>query len=252
MSSEPAMSKKKPETMRKKTPGQISKKTPWIKICGLTDVENAIGCANLGADAIGLVFFEKSPRNVSVKEAARISNALPDHILTIGVFVNESYEGIMEKVNACGLKGVQLHGNEPPELIDDLLKENLVVIKALFATKEPFLSQAPLYPNASFFLVEYGKGTLPGGNAESWNYELSLQLETKTSVKTKPSIKRKTPVILAGGLHPDNICQAIRTAKPTAVDVSSGVEKTYGIKDLNKVNAFITRVNAFSDQKGIS
>ncbi|SDT98212.1 phosphoribosylanthranilate isomerase [Desulfobacula phenolica] len=235
------MIKKETKKTGKTLTEKLSKKIPWIKICGLTDIENALGCANLGADAIGLVFFEKSPRNVSVKRAAQISNALPDHILTIGVFVNESYEGIMEKVNACGLKGVQLHGNEPPELIDDLLKENLVVIKALFATREPFITQAPLYQKASFLLVEYGKGTLPGGNAESWDYELSLQLETNRSVETS------TPLVLAGGLHPDNICLAIKTAKPAAVDVSSGVEKTYGIKDLNKVNAFITRVTAMKD-----
>ncbi|WP_299982583.1 phosphoribosylanthranilate isomerase [Desulfobacula sp.] len=207
-------------------------KTPWIKICGLTDPENALECANLGADAIGLVFFEKSPRNVSIQRAAQISNALPDHILTIGVFVDESYDGIMEKVNQCALKGVQLHGNEPPDLVNRLLEKKLLILKALFATKEPFLTQAPRYKNASFFLVEYGKGTLPGGNAESWNYELSLQL------------KCKTPVVLAGGLHPGNICQAIKAAKPSAVDVSSGVEKSYGIKDLNKVESFITRVKS--------
>jgi phosphoribosylanthranilate isomerase len=150
-------------------------KKPWIKICGLTDIENALGCAKLGADAIGFIFFEKSPRNVSIKKAGQISNALPDHIVTIGVFVDESFEFILERVNICGLKGVQLHGNETPELVNKLLCENLIVVKALFAKKEPFLDQAPKYEMAHFFLVEYGKGTLPGGNAESWNYELSLE-----------------------------------------------------------------------------
>ncbi|MBU8848356.1 MAG: phosphoribosylanthranilate isomerase, partial [Desulfobacterales bacterium] len=186
-------------------------KTPWVKICGLTDPENALECVNLGADAIGLVFFEKSPRNVSIQRAAQISKTLPDHIFTIGVFVDESYDRIMEKVNRCTLKGVQLHGNEPPDLVDKLLKENLLVVKALFAAKKPFLAQAYRYENASFFLIEYGKGGLPGGNAESWNYELSLQLKTKK------------PLILAGGLHPGNICQAIKAARPAGVDVSSGV-----------------------------
>ncbi|MCK4766837.1 MAG: phosphoribosylanthranilate isomerase [Desulfobacula sp.] len=207
-------------------------KTPWIKICGLTVPENALECANLGADAIGLVFFEKSPRNVTIQKAALISKILPDHILTIGVFVNESYDSIMEKVNQCALKGVQLHGNEPPDLVDRLLEKKLLVIKALFATKEPFLTQASRYKNASFFLIEYGKGALPGGNAESWDYELSLQLKTKI------------PLVLAGGLHPGNICQAIKAARPAAVDVSSGVEKSYGIKNLNKVESFITRVKS--------
>jgi phosphoribosylanthranilate isomerase len=212
---------------------KIPKNRPWIKICGLTEPENALDCANLGADAIGLVFFEKSPRNVSIKKAAQISNALPDHILPIGVFVNESYDIIMEKVDRCALKGVQLHGNESPDLIQRLLKKDIIVIKALFAKKTPFLTQSEEYCDPSFFLVEYGKGTLPGGNAESWDYELSLQLKTNV------------PVILAGGLNPDNICQAVRAVKPTGIDVSSGVEKTYGIKDLNKVESFISQVNSF-------
>lgn len=207
-------------------------KKPWIKICGLTEPGNAFDCANLGADAIGLVFFEKSPRNVSKEKAALITKNLPQHILTIGVFVNAAYEDIMEKVKDCDLKGVQLHGNESPQLVTRLLKENLIVIKALFAAEAPFLSQAPEYTDTSFFLLEYGKGTLPGGNAESWEYELSRKLKTAT------------PVILAGGLHPGNICQAIRSAEPAGVDVSSGVEKSRGIKDLNKVKSFITRVKS--------
>jgi len=209
---------------------KLHEKKPWIKICGLTEPENAVGCAQLGADAIGLVFYEKSPRNVSIKKAAEISNALPDHILTIGVFVNESFHDIMEKVHRCSLKGVQLHGNEPPDLINKLSKENLVVIKALFASKAPLLNTVTQYESASFFLVEYGQGILPGGNAASWNYELSGQL------------KSNTPVILAGGLHPGNVAQAVKVAKPAGVDVSSGVEKTYGIKDLSKVQTFIARL----------
>lgn len=208
-----------------------SPKKPWIKICGLTDPDNALGCAKLGADAIGLVFFEKSPRNVSIQQAARISNTLPKHIKTIGVFVDADYEDIMGKVKICGLKGVQLHGNEPPELVNRLVKKGLLVIKALFAAKPPCLTQAPIYENASFILVEYGKGTLPGGNAESWNYELSCQLKTKTGI------------VLAGGLRPENIKEAIHTAKPAGVDVSSSVEKCYGIKDLSLVKDFIARAN---------
>lgn len=211
---------------------------PWIKICGLTEPENALACACMGADAIGLIFFKKSPRNVSVHQAAQISNILPEHVRTIGVFVNETFDGIMEKVTQCRLKGVQLHGDEPSGLVDRLAKENLMVIKALFAAKTPFLTRAAEYKTASFFLVEYGKGMLPGGNAESWNYEQSLELK-----------KTHTPVILAGGLHPGNVCKAIGKALPAAVDVSSGVEKTPGIKDLIKVRAFITQVNALQYQK---
>jgi len=166
----------------------MKNKKTWIKICGLTLKANAIECAILNPDAIGLVFFEKSPRNVSIEQAKKICSALPKTIQTIGVFVDEPFERIMEIVNTCGLTGVQLHGSESPELVDQLLDNKLIVIKALFAAKAPFLDQSDLYANASFLLIEYGKGVLPGGNAESWDYEISLQLDTTT------------PVILAGGL----------------------------------------------------
>lgn len=211
------------------------KKRPWIKICGLTDPDNALACANLRPDALGLVFYEKSPRYVTMDQADRIIKALPRHILTFGVFVDNSLEDILEKVKGCALKGVQLHGKEYPELVDRLKKEHLFVIKALFAAKEPYLSRAKEYSTASALLVEYGKGILPGGNAESWNYELSCRIDTKT------------PVIIAGGLSPDNVTKAMKTARPFGVDVSSGVEKSPGMKDIHKVGAFIARINALTD-----
>ena len=210
-------------------------KRPWIKICGLTDPDNALACAEFLPDAIGLVFYEKSPRNVSVEQASRITAVLPHDLLTIGVFVDNPFEDIMEKVRRCALKGVQLHGNEPPELVDRLRKEDLFVIKALFAGKKPDLNQAREYSNASSLLVESGKGILPGGNAESWNYKISR------------SIKTKTPVIIAGGLSSDSITGALKAARPFGVDVSSGVEKIPGIKDLNKIKSFIARINALTD-----
>jgi len=205
---------------------------PLIKICGLTRTDNALACVHAGADFIGLVFFEKSPRNISMENARAITNALPSHILTCGVFVNESFEFIMERVESCNLDAVQLHGQEPPELVEKLAKKNLVVIKALFAIKKPYLSDAHLYTAASFCLVEYGKGILPGGNAEAWDYKLSTRLNTLV------------PLMLAGGLSSENIAEAISLARPGAVDVSSGVEKTHGIKDMEKVRSFIRQVRS--------
>jgi len=212
-----------------------SEKRPWIKICGLTDPDNALACAELGPDAIGLVFYEKSPRHVTMDQASRITKILPRRMLTIGVFVDNSFEDIMEKVKKCGLNGVQLHGKESPELVDQLKKEHLFVIKALFAAKEPYLVQANEYSTASALLVEYGKGVLPGGNAESWNYELSSRIDTKC------------PIIIAGGLSPMNAAEAVMAARPFGVDVSSGVEKTPGLKDIDKVNAFIARLESPTD-----
>ena len=210
-------------------------KRPWIKICGLTEPDNALACAKLRPDALGLVFYEKSPRHVTMDQAARITKVLPRHILTIGVFVDNSLEDILEKVKRCALKGVQLHGKEPPDLVEQLKKEHLFVIKALFAAKEPYLSRAKEYSTASALLVEYGKGILPGGNAESWNYELSCRIDTKC------------PIIIAGGLSPDNVTKAVKTARPFGVDVSSGVEKSPGMKDITKVGAFMARINPMTD-----
>ena len=116
--------------------------------------------------------------------------------------------------------------------MERLAKEELVVIKALFAAKEPDLSDACLYPTASFCLVEYGKGVLPGGNAAAWDYGLTARLNTRV------------PIMLAGGLSPENVAEAISLANPKAVDVSSGVEKAHGIKDMKKVKSFIGQIKS--------
>jgi phosphoribosylanthranilate isomerase/indole-3-glycerol phosphate synthase/phosphoribosylanthranilate isomerase len=203
---------------------------PLIKICGLTQPENALDCVRAGADAIGLVFFENSPRNVSKEQARAVTRILPDHILTCGVFVNESFDFIMERVEHCHLTAVQLHGQESPALVEKLATENLIVIKALFAVKKPDFTHANRYNTASFCLVEYGKGILPGGNAESWDYSVSAQLNTRL------------PLILAGGLSCENIQQAIGLVRPAAVDISSGVEKAHGFKDIKQVTTFVRMV----------
>jgi phosphoribosylanthranilate isomerase len=206
----------------------------WIKICGFTDPENAKTCAAFKPDAMGLVFFEKSPRNVSIDTARRITDILPETIMSVGVFVNKNYDEIMHIADHCRLKGVQLHGSESADLANKLLKNNLHVIKALFAKKDPCLDQAEDYSMVSSLLVEYGKGTLPGGNAESWNYEISSQMKTQL------------PIILAGGLGPDTITDVLKKAQPAGVDVSSGVELSYGMKDPDKVKLFISRVRSFT------
>lgn len=204
--------------------------TPQIKICGLTRVDEAVKCAELGADAIGCVFYPKSPRNVSVNEAENICRSLPGNIITVGLFVNESFSFIMQRVKACGLKGVQLHGQESFELVEALRKENILVIKALFAERKPELKDADKY-NASTYLVECGKGKLPGGNAVEWDW------------KKAKAFGEKYPFVLAGGLKPDNVCQAVSDSVPDAVDVSSGVESFPGRKDPVKVEAFIKAVS---------
>ena len=200
-----------------------------IKICGITEVEQAVWCAELGADAIGCVFFPKSPRHLKVETAKEICRALPDRVTPVGVFVNRSHTETMRAVETCGLKAVQLHGQEPPELLQKLKKENLVVIKALFINGAPSLDEAEAY-DASGYIVECSGGPLPGGNAMVWNWD-----------KAK-AFGKAHPLILAGGLSPENVTQAIRESMPDAVDVSSGVESSPGIKDFDKIKSFIHAV----------
>ncbi len=201
-----------------------------IKICGLTQVEQALQCAHLGADLIGLVFYPGSPRCVDRKRAREISSAVRSEAAVTGVFVNETYQAVMEMVQFCGLSAVQLHGQESPQLVRRLRNTGLMVLKALFHVKRPFLHQASDY-DASAILMECGAGRLPGGNARAWDWAAALNVD------------RSRPVVLAGGLNAKNISRAIRLGKPDAVDVSSGVEQSPGVKDMDKVKALITAVH---------
>jgi phosphoribosylanthranilate isomerase len=203
---------------------------PQIKICGLTVPDQAKACVDLGADAIGLVFYPKSPRNVSVKQAADITSALPRHVATVGVFVNPDLAFLHQTIEQCGLSVAQLHGNETPDFVTELRDATQVrIIKALFAEKPPDLNDAPKY-DVDGYLVECGKGRLPGGNAMTWNWAIAEKFA------------RSYPLVLAGGLTPENVTQAIQACLPDSVDASSGLESGPGHKDLGKVKAFIEQV----------
>lgn len=202
---------------------------PQVKICGLTDVAQAVAVADLGVHAVGCVFFPKSPRHLTREKARAICEALPASVKRVGVFVDETFDGVMGTVQACGLDAVQLHGHEPPELVLRLRGEGLIVIKALFLRRNPRLVDADAY-RPSGFLVECGVGKLPGGNAEAWDWAVA-----------RPLVDRH-PLVLAGGLGPENVVQAIEQAQPDAVDLSSGVEAAPGAKDLRKVAALMAAV----------
>lgn len=201
-----------------------------VKICGLTRPDEAVACADAGANAIGLVFYPKSPRHVETQQAAAIVRSLESRVTAVGVFVNAGFDRVMETVKACGLTGVQLHGDESTELVDRLRARGLVVIKALFANRKPSLDQADRY-HPSAFLAECAGGTLPGGNAKAWNWSEAKALGTEY------------PLVLAGGLDAENVCAAMAAAGPAAVDVSSGVEASPGRKDPDKVRRFIQAVH---------
>jgi len=209
---------------------------PQVKICGLTQPEQARACADLGADAVGLVFYPKSPRFVT-REAARVVCAsLPASVAKVGVFVDEPMDVILEVVRDCGLTAVQLHGRESSQLVKEIADQFINVIKALYVEGLPAMDKADDYPAAAF-LIECRKGILPGGNAMAWDW------------KAARDFGASRPLILAGGLDPENVGKAIRDAVPDAVDVSTGVEASPGIKDMKKVDAFIRAVRACNIDK---
>ena len=220
----------KPQTTNSEQHATDNTHTPQIKVCGLTRVENALECIALGSDAIGCVFYPKSPRYVTDDKARDISRAVSSRGLTVGIFVNESFSFIMKKVRRCSLDAVQLHGQESPELVIRLRKENLKMIKTLFLRSMPAFENAKDF-EPSAFLLECGDGALPGGNAVSWNWEKARHLVGNY------------PVILSGGLSPENVSAAINQSAPDAVDISSGVELSPGLKDIGRVEAFIQAVS---------
>lgn len=205
--------------------------TPQIKICGLSDPKTAAETADLGADAIGCVFFEKSPRNVSPETARAIRAAVPSTVRLIGVFVDEDPDALLRCVAYCGLDGVQLHGHESPDTVARLRREGLVVIKGLYTAKPPTIADAGRY-DATAFLVECGKGPLPGGNAEAWRWS---DIE---------GFSERYPLVLAGGLAAGTVAHAIEAVAPDAVDVSSAVEIRPGVKSIEKISRFIDAVRA--------
>ena len=209
-----------------------------VKVCGLTRVDEAVACAQAGARAVGCVFYPKSPRCLGEAAARDIRRALPAGVACVGVFVDETYETVMRIVGHTGITAIQLHGSEPPELVERLHREGLFVIKALFADRAPGFDKAGEYSGA-VFLAECGRGALPGGNAHAWEWS-----------KAGP-IGERHPLIIAGGLDPTNAAQAVRAALPDAVDVSSGVETGPGCKDIRKVEEFIAAVATASARRAI-
>lgn len=203
---------------------------PQIKICGLTVPEQAAACAQMGADAIGLVFYPPSPRHLAMDRAAEVAAAVSDRACCVGVFVDPAWDLLAEAVERCRLGAVQLHGNESPALVARVQQDlSVKVIKGLFAAKPPRLADAGRYPAAAY-LVECGRGAQPGGNALTWNWAEA------------EALARRCPILLAGGLTPDNVAEAIAAARPAAVDASSGLEASPGCKDVRKVERFIAVV----------
>jgi phosphoribosylanthranilate isomerase len=205
-----------------------------VKICGLTNLEDALASIDAGADALGFIFYPKSPRYLTPEAAAAIITQLPPFVSKVGVFVDESHDHIREIARSTGIDTLQLHGNETPDFTTRLQEQSFKVIKAFRIKDQSTLSQLQSYRSAAFLLDSYVPGQL-GGTGAKFNWDLALQAKSSG-----------IPIILAGGLDPENIADAVSKVAPFAVDVSSGVEATPGRKDLSKVRDFITRARKAS------
>jgi phosphoribosylanthranilate isomerase len=198
------------------------------KICGITRIEDALAAVEAGADAIGLVFYAKSPRAVSVQQARAIIAALPPFISTVGLFVNARRCELNETLDAVPLDMLQFHGDETPEQCEGYHRP---FIKALrVQAGDDIAASCRLYAGASGILLDAYVAGVPGGTGETFDWALIPNGLSK-------------PIILAGGLTSANVAQAITQVRPYAVDVSGGVESSKGIKDHNKIRAFMSAVN---------
>ena len=199
-----------------------------VKICGLTETEDALNAVELGADALGFI-FASSPRQISPEKACRIIEALPPFVKTVGVFVNEDAAVIREHISYCGLDLVQLHGDESPDFCRDLMP---FTIKAFRIKGESSLSLAADYKeNVRALLLDTYAPDKAGGTGKTFDWQLAVKVK-----------EAGIPVILSGGLNPSNIGAAINTVKPYAIDVNSGVEECPGKKSCRKMKELMDQV----------
>lgn len=197
-----------------------------IKICGITNLDDAMAAAELGADALGFNFYPESPRFIAPEAAAEIIYQLPPFILTVGIFVNEPEEKVREIHERTGIQVFQFHGDESPEFCERFERR---VIK-VFRVKDKESLHSIMHYKASAFLLDSHKDGLLGGTGVPFDWDLAQDAA------------RSRRVILAGGLTPENVGEAIRRVKPYGVDVAGGVEKEKGIKDHGKIKKFIAEV----------
>jgi phosphoribosylanthranilate isomerase len=195
-----------------------------VKICGITNVRDAEHAVSCGADAIGFIFAE-SPRRVDVRTAENIIQAVGPWVTTVGVFVNEKPEKILQIAKTCRLSAIQLHGDEKESDVRRL--QGLKVIKAIRVAEKKDLAEVKNFRSAHAFLFDTKKTGVYGGTGHRFDWSI---------LKGK---RLSAPMILSGGLDPSNVNGAVKMLKPYGVDVSSCVEKRPGVKDFKKVEEFI-------------
>lgn len=207
---------------------RLAPSVPWVKVCGLTreaDVDVAVSC---GASAIGFVFWTRSPRAIDAATAARLRQRIPPGVLAVGVFVDESVDAINAMVARAGLDAVQLHGDEPPAVRTSV---SVPCIKAIVGGRHDDAWIASI-GNAGMLLADARDAALRGGTGRIADWDAAA------------AVARVHPLVLAGGLTADNVVRATRHVAPMAVDVSSGVESSPGVKDAGRLRELFAAVAA--------
>jgi phosphoribosylanthranilate isomerase len=208
-------------------------KRVFVKICGITSPEDAATAVEAGADALGFVFWPKSPRHVLAGKAREIGRSLPPFVVRVGVFVDATRDELVRATEEAGLDLLQLHGEEPPQALADLPRRVLKVVRV----GEGFTAQEALRyeGRAAGLLLDTRAGDRPGGTGETFDWSLAREVR-----------KRASFLVLAGGLRPDNVAAALKAVRPDGVDVSTGVESAPGKKDAAKMRAFVDAVRSLA------
>jgi phosphoribosylanthranilate isomerase len=207
-----------------------------VKICGITSAKDARMAVDAGADALGFMFYEPSPRCVTPEQAAAIIAELPTHVARVGVFVDANEMTVRDTAAAAGLDTLQFHGSEPPEFC---ARFELRTIKAFRVKDSGSLDLLPSFRTDAWLLDSYVKG-VPGGTGERFNWDLAVEAK-----------RLGRPILLAGGLTPDNAAEAVGQVVPFGLDISSGVEAAPGRKDASKVEALISNVKGKAGAAGL-
>lgn len=198
-----------------------------VKVCGITRFEDAVSAIEAGADALGFVFYPASPRYVTPEAAAHIINRLAPFITTVGLFVNAGHDEVAEIIDLTGIDLLQFHGDENEQFCSAFSRPYIKALR-VGGDKNPE-HEIERFPTARAVLLDTYRKGVPGGTGEVFDWDLVPE-------------KRHKPIILAGGLRPQNVGSAIKRVRPFAVDVSGGVEAQAGVKDVNKILAFIREV----------
>lgn len=198
-----------------------------VKICGLTREQDVQAAVTAGADALGLVFYESSPRHVNMATATQLAKRVPAFVTVVALFVNADKAFVEEVIDRVGVDLLQFHGEESAAYCEQFQRPYIKALRV--AADTDIVALASAYHSARGILLDSYKKGIPGGTGEVFNWELIPK-------------KLPLPVILAGGLNPTNVAAAINKVQPYAVDVSGGVEQAKGIKDKDKIHAFMKEV----------